>query len=65
MVTLHLLTGMTSDKSGKECKEVSDRAEVCSVCNNVFVMRAQALGNLTSKTETEEANAATTHHDGG
>jgi hypothetical protein len=50
LVTLHLVAGMTNDRRyDKECKEVSDRAEVYSVCHNVFVMRAQALGNLTSE----------------
>ncbi len=57
---------MTSDRRyEKECKEVSDRAEVYSVCNIVFVQRAQALGNLTSKRKTEEVNAAIAHQDGG
>ena len=66
LVTLHLVAGMTNDKRyDKECKEVSDRAEVFSVCHKVFVMRAQALGNLTSKTKTEETHALTTHHEGG
>ena len=66
LVTLHLIAGMTNDRRyDRECKELSDRAESYSVCNNVFVMKAQTLGNLTSKLRTEEANAATTHHEGG
>ena len=57
---------MTIDRRyDRECKELSDRAESYSVCNNVFVMKAQTLGNLTSKLRTEEAHAATTHHEGG
>lgn len=60
-VTLRLIAGMMSDKRyDKESKEVSDYAEPYSVCNNVYMQRAMALGNITSKRKekAEEANAA-------
>ena len=52
---------MMSDKRyDKESKEVSDYAEPYSVCNNVYMQHAMALGNITSKRKekAEEANAA-------
>ena len=60
-VTLRLIAGMMSDKRyDKESKEASDYAEPYSVCNNVYLQRAMALGNITSKRKekAEEANAA-------
>ncbi len=42
----------------KETEEVSDHLEPYSVCHDLFLRRAQALGNMTSKKrkKTEEAN---------
>ena len=56
---MRLITDMISDdRYEKETKEVSDHLEPYSVCHDLFLWRAQALGNMTSKKKkkTEEAN---------
>ncbi len=46
-LTLRLIVGITADKRyDKESKDISDRSEPYAVCNQIYMKRAYAIGNL-------------------